>query len=78
MKIKTVTVEYKELRSSGYPNFSNATYGMAYSAEIDDGENIDEVKRYLLEKAIREVKLLHGEKIDGMQLNLFKVDTIPF
>lgn len=78
MKIKTVTVEYKELRSAGYPNFSNKSFGICYSAEVESFDDPEDVKRKLLEKAIKEVKLLHGDKIDNFQLSLFRVDEVPF
>jgi len=79
MRIKTVTVEYKELRSAGYPNFSNVTYGLNYTADVEENEDVNAVKRLLLEKAIKEVKLLHGDKIDDFQLKLFKIDEgVPF
>lgn len=80
MKINEVTIEYKELRSSGFPTFSNKTYGITYSAKLDDTDDADDIKRRLLAKAIKEVRLLHGDKIDDRQLefNLISTDKIPF
>jgi hypothetical protein len=38
MKINTVSVRYAELRSTGYPNFSNKTCGIELTASLDSGD----------------------------------------
>lgn len=74
MQIKKITVEYKELRSTGYPNFSNQTYGIAYEAEITEDQNPDECRRELMQRVIKEVKQLHGERFDG---KVVKISVVP-
>lgn len=70
MKITHVAVEYAELRSTGYPDFCNKRYGVGYSAGVEDGETAFDVHRKLLETAIRDVKLLHGDQVDDVTLSL--------
>jgi hypothetical protein len=65
MKINEVKVSYSELRSQ---NFTNTKYEIGYNAEIYEGESVDDCRRQLLEKAIKEVKLLHGDEIEDVRL----------
>ena len=74
MRIVKIGVEYKELRSSGYPNFSNTTYGVNYEAEVLESEDKEVCRRQLMEKAIKDVKTLHGDNLDG---KVIKLSVIP-
>lgn len=61
MKITKVGVEYRELRSTGYPNFSNVTHGVTLEAEVGLEEQPVKVRAYLRTVAIQEVKTLFGD-----------------
>jgi len=61
MKITKVGVEYGELRSTGYPNFSNVKHSCTLEAEVALSESAQEVRRHLVALAVREVKKLHGD-----------------
>lgn len=74
MKITKIGVEYKELKSSGYPSFSNTTYGVVYEAEVLESEDKEACRRDLMAKAIKDVKQLHGENMDGKKI---KISIIP-
>jgi hypothetical protein len=80
MKIKSVSIEFKELRSAGYPSFCNKTFGVGYQADVEDSENPDEVKRELLERAMTDVKRLHGDLPEGQSIKIQIVEqkVIPF
>jgi hypothetical protein len=54
MKINKVSVTYGELRSAGYPNFSNKRYELTLEAELQQGETARDVKQKLTEIANRE------------------------
>ena len=70
MKYKAIRVGYSELRSSG---FNNKKYEICYEAELEDDEDVNTVGKELLEKAITEVKKLHGEVEDGMVVKTYLV-----
>ena len=66
MEIKEITVEYSELRSSGYPNFSNKKYGLSVSATVGENETPKQVKDTITKNIIDQVKMFFGDKIDGI------------
>lgn len=57
MKIDRVTVRYGELRSSGYPHFSNRRFEIELSASLDSGETANQVKIMLMDHARQAVNL---------------------
>lgn len=61
MKITKVSAEYKELRSARDMSYSNLTYCIGYEAEVQEGESAETVRRQLMEMAMRDVKILHGD-----------------
>jgi hypothetical protein len=65
MKIDRVTVKYGELRSDGYPSFSNKTIAVELSAQIESGETANEVKDILFRHAKAATKREFGEKIQN-------------
>ncbi len=77
MKITYVYVDYSELRSTGHPEFGNKKYGVGYVVKVDDGEDARDVRRELMEKAICDVKQLHGDTVDGVTLTISTSD-MPF
>jgi len=56
MKITTVSVRYSELRSTGYPSFSNRTCGIDLSASLDSGDSAVSCRDRLLKAARLSVK----------------------
>ncbi len=83
MRITKVAVEYSELRSTGHPEFGNKRYGVGYEAEVseDDGTGIRDAAQVcrckLMERAMRDVKLLHGDKVGCVELKIHTHD-VPF
>lgn len=51
MKINTVTVRYGELRSTGYPAFSNRTCAIELTASLDSGDTAVVARDRLLRHA---------------------------
>lgn len=72
MKIATIVIRYGELRSTGYPSFSNKTIAVELGAELETGEIPRECKDRLLALAKREVHLAFGDKIPVDEM------TVPF
>jgi len=71
MKIKTVTVRYGELRSTGYPNFSNKTIAVELSADLEQGETANSAKEVLFRHAKNEVSRAFGDKVcDDNQMDI--------
>ena len=70
MKIFRVTINYGELRSEGYPNFSNKRYEIMLGAKLEEGESARTVKERLTELAKREVKYFFGDNVDQTELDL--------
>lgn len=64
MHIKLVKAEYSELKSSGYPNFSNKKYGVSYETIVDPNESPEMCLKDLMEKAIKNVRVMHGDITD--------------
>lgn len=62
MKIDRVTVRYGELRSSGYPNFSNSRNEIELSATLETGETANEVWHVLECLCKNRVKKAFGDK----------------
>jgi hypothetical protein len=62
MQIQTVSVRYGELRSTGYPSFSNKRYEIELTAKCDPGETGNIVKCRLLEIARREVAMMFDDQ----------------
>lgn len=70
MKINKVAVTYGELRSNGYPSFSNKRYEVTLEAELQQGETAGYVKQRLTEIAVREVRKYFGDNVDNDELGL--------
>ena len=66
MKIKSVTVRYGELRSTGYPTFSNKTIAVELAADLDSGETPADVKEVLLRHAKHAVRHEFGDKVEDV------------
>jgi hypothetical protein len=62
MKIDTVGVTYGELRSDGYPNFSNKRIEITLSAKLEQGETPEQAKDRLYDLAKGSVKAKFGDK----------------
>jgi hypothetical protein len=62
MKIDRVTVRYGELRSSGFPSFSNERHELELSAVLEQGETASEVKNVLTSICKNTVKREFGDK----------------
>ncbi len=73
MKITTVTMRFGELRSTGFPTFSNKRIECELSATIEPGETATEVKDVLLTHCRNSVHREFGDKVE----NLNQMD-IPF
>lgn len=61
MRIYQVGVTYGELRSSGYPNFSNTRHEVTLRAALEEGETAAEVAIRLEAYAKAEVKRRFGD-----------------
>jgi hypothetical protein len=61
MRIIRVGVTYGELRSTGYPSFSNVRHEASITAALEDGETGQDVIRKLEEFAKDEVKRRFGD-----------------
>lgn len=61
MRIFRVGVVYGELRSTGYPTFSNTRHEVQLTASLEDGETASEAARKLETFAKAEVKRLFGD-----------------
>lgn len=70
MKIEKVSVTYGELRSAGYPSFSNKRYEMTLEASLQTGETARRVKERLTEIAINEVRKQFGDNVEQTELDL--------
>ena len=68
MRITKVKVEYSELKSFGY---NNKKYCIGYEAEVGEGESPSEIRQELMEKAMTEVKRLHGDVSDNMVIKTY-------
>jgi hypothetical protein len=62
MKIDRVTKRYGELRSTGYPSFSNTRHETELGAILESGDTAAAVGARLLELAKMEVKKDFGDK----------------
>jgi hypothetical protein len=70
MKIDRVAVTYGELRSTGYPTFSNKRFEVMLEATLETGESARLVKDRLTELVKREVKKSFGDNIDQNELDI--------
>jgi hypothetical protein len=70
MKIKKIAVTYGELRSQGFPNFSNKRYELTLEAILIPGEIPRAIKDKLTDIAKREVRIFFGDAINHDQLDL--------
>ncbi|MDD5459748.1 MAG: hypothetical protein PHF37_10195 [Phycisphaerae bacterium] len=61
MKVNSIQVTYGELRSSGYPSFSNRRYEVTLSAVLQDGDIPEDVRRKLTDTAKGIVKREFGD-----------------
>ena len=73
MKIDSVAGTYGELRSSGYPNFSNKRIEVTLAARLETGETAEQVKERLFIHAKAAVKAKFGDQ-DSEQTEM----EIPF
>lgn len=64
MIITTIEVEYRELRSKGYPSFNNITHGVSLRAELAVGENESDALARLQQRASEEVRIAHGDVVE--------------
>lgn len=71
MKIDKVIVRYGELRSCGYPSYSNKRLEVELSAQLEPGDIPAEVENKLLDFARTDVKRQFGDK-DIEQGEMFK------
>jgi hypothetical protein len=66
VKVTSITVTYGELRSSGYPTFSNKRYEISIGAEVQEGDDLTVVRQRLTDRAKVIVKREFGDKeIEG-------------
>jgi hypothetical protein len=70
MKILTVSVTYGELRSTGYPAFSNTRHEVMFAANLEPGETARSVMENLQLLAKREVKKAFGDNVENTHLDL--------
>jgi UDP-N-acetylmuramyl pentapeptide synthase len=70
MKINRVEVTYGELRSTGYPTFSNKRHELTLGATLEAGESARAVHAKLSELAKREVRKAFGDNVDQSELDL--------
>jgi hypothetical protein len=61
MEIRTVGITYGELRSTGYPQFSNRRYEITLSARLEIGDTARAVQEKLTELAKAEVGKFFGD-----------------
>ena len=62
MKVDRVEVAYGELRSTGYPSFSNRRYEVTLSAMLETGDVPATVHKLLSDEAKRTVKNQFGDR----------------
>jgi len=67
MKIDSVSVRYSELRSTGYPTFSNKTCGIELSAQLDSGDRPAEIRDRLLMAARTSVSKMFADASGTVQ-----------
>lgn len=65
MVIDRVSVTYGELRSTGYPSYSNRRYEVTLAAALENGESAETVKVRLLDLCKREVAKFFGDKLES-------------
>ena len=65
MKIAQVSVCYGELRSTGYPSYSNKRNEVTLTAQLTEGETARNVKNRLAELARTEVQRLFGDAVEA-------------
>jgi len=70
MKINKVAVTYGELRSTGYPTFSNKRHELTLEASLEPGESARNVKDRLQDLAKREVCKAFGDNGDQLELDI--------
>jgi len=74
MRIERVAVTYGELRSTGYPAFSNKRHEITLQALLQPGDTARSVKTRLRDLARRDVAIAFG---DATEQDLDDLD-IPF
>ena len=70
MKIDRVEVTYGELRSHGYPTFSNQRYELTLGAVLESGESARMAESRLFELAKREVRSMFGDQVEQTELDI--------
>ena len=63
MKIDRITIRYGELRSSGYPSFSNERHETEISALLEEGDVPREIHTELLRLCKIEVLKAFGDNV---------------
>ena len=64
MIIKEIEVEYRELRSQGYPSYNNVTHGITLRAQLEEDDSEGTCRTTLQLKAKQIVKTAHGDDVD--------------
>lgn len=69
MKVNQISVTYGELRSTGYPSFSNKRFEITLGATVDEGEDLTVCRMRLTDRAKSIVRKEFGDKdaIEGQQ-----------
>lgn len=70
MKIDRVEVTYGELRSTGYPAFSNKRHEITLGATLETGETPSLVESRLRDLAMKEVKKAFGDNVNQTEMDL--------
>jgi hypothetical protein len=70
MKINHAEVTYGELRSAGYPSFSNKRIEVTLGAFLESGEDPESVKDRLYIMAKIAVKKKFGDKAEQTEMDL--------
>lgn len=65
MIIDRVSVTYGELRSSGYPSFSNTRREVTLGAQVEKGETPEQVYNELKQTAKQIIKQEFGDQIEN-------------
>lgn len=70
MKIQKVAITYGELRSKGFPLFSNERYELTLEALLEPGETAEGVRAILTDTARSKVRIHFGDPIIENQMDI--------
>ena len=70
MKIDRVAVTYGELRSAGYPSFSNKRHEITLEAALEPNESARSVKDRLMELAKKDVRMAFGDNVEQSEMDM--------